>query len=137
MNPEGSADKQLDYNGLLLLHLSRLSAVCTSSFIDNVNPQLANQFIDPDNAGETALAWGTKFLYSVVPDDLRDDAFKKEYDELLAAWKDKEKLAPKYYFTMMRIMINLLHRKGLLIQNKVIGKKAKKQEPGEVEEVFE
>jgi hypothetical protein len=117
--------KQMDYNGLILIHLSRLSYVSTSNFIEMVNPAMANQYENPPTSGETAIDWGVNFLYAIIPDTLRDDDFKKENEELNKQ-PGNIRHSPTNNFKRLRIMINLLHRKGLLIQDKQIGGFSKK-----------
>lgn len=132
MSAEGP-DKQLDYHGLILGHLSRLSFVCTSNFIETMNPSLESKYQNPPNSGEIALSWGVTFLYSMVPDDLRDESFEKERDGIKGSGCMSD-------FQRLKVMINLLHRKGLLIQDKQLGgfsKKPKAKEDLPIREEFE
>lgn len=123
--------KELDYHGLLIAHLNRLSYVCTSNFIDVMNPALAEKYENPPTTGERALQWGVLYLYAIVPDGLRDDTFNKE---VIAS----EIQGSQYNLLMLKKMINLLHRKGLLIQSKTIGRREKRDLPDDaIQQVWE
>lgn len=107
-------EKQLDYNGLLMAHYNRLSYISTSNFIDVINPIMEQKYQNPHTAGQSALSWGIKFLFSVVPRDLQDEEFRNEkIDEKLSGVEKN--------FMLLAKMTNLLYRKGLLIESKMEG----------------
>lgn len=124
--------QEISYNDLLMNHLNRLSAVTTSSFIDVVSSQeqhlveLGKQ--RPSKIGETALQWGVQFLYSIVPSDWKDQKMRDDYSSKwkeAKAEKDKHKwdfFPPSWQFTKIRIMTDLLQRRGLLTPEKVISR---------------
>jgi hypothetical protein len=131
--------QEMDYNTLLMNHLNRLSAVTTSSFIDVVTKEqkeISEQIgYRPTNIGETALKWGVNFLYSIVPSQLIDQQARKEYDE---KWEENKKTMKDnkmkdfpivFQFDKIRVMVNLLDRKGFLRpQRNPAGFKSKKKE---------
>jgi hypothetical protein len=128
---EGS--EQLDYNGLLMLHLNKLSSITTSNFIDSVEKSNVQQFVNPKSVGETALEWGTTFLICLVPDDFKDKQFEKDKEEYAkiendVAFRD---------FSRIKAIVNLLHRKGLLITQRASSGFRKKKVAVGVEQDFE
>jgi len=119
-------------------HLNRLSAVTTSSFIDvltEVEKERSMYGKDPVSIGETSLRWGVKFLYSIVPSQLIDQQMRKEFDE---KWEENKKVMKDnklkdfpvgFQFDKIRVMVNLLDRKGFLMpQRNPAGFKSKKKE---------
>jgi hypothetical protein len=113
---ENETVSELDYSGLLMNHLNRLSFVSTSAFIDTVNKFQSETSINPAKVGETALFWGTKYLCAIVPEELQDQEFKKEWGDIKAGNNVQKQ------FEKIRAIINLLHRQGMLISKKTAGK---------------
>lgn len=116
-------NQQLDYNGILMTHLSRISYITTSSFIDAINKDMNTVYINPQTSGEKALEWGMHYLTSLIPDDVKDEAFNEEYKK---ANLSKDKTTKE--FLRFRSVINLLHRNNLLMPNVSIARKKKKIE---------
>ena len=130
--------QEIDYNMLLMNHLNRLSVVTTSSFIDvltEVEKEKSMYGKDPVSIGETALNWGVKFLYSMVPSQLVDQKMKEDYSKV---WEENNKFMKDkklsdfpigFQFDKIRVMVNLLDRKGFLMpQRNPSGFKSKKKE---------
>jgi hypothetical protein len=111
--------EQINYNGLLMLHLNKLSSITTSNFIDSVEKNNVQQFVNPKSVGETALEWGTTFLICLVPDDFKDKQFEKDKEEYL---KIDHKDVAFRDFSRIKAIVNLLNRKGLLLGNKSVAK---------------
>jgi len=117
-------NQQIDYNGLLMNHLNRLSYISTSSFIDAINNKIANEYLDPPSTGERALEWGSHFLLTIVPDNLVDEQFKKDQEEYL---KIENKVAQD--FDKLKAIVNLLNRKGLLLSAQLPASNGFKKKP--------
>jgi hypothetical protein len=122
---EDYGSKELSYGQLLLLHLNRMSNL--SSLIQG-DVEDGSGFIThyKESDKEVAFGWTTAFLESFIPDDLKDDKFKKEL-EILQEKYDSDKTIFGYNKGLLTACINLLHRKGLLgAQNKQLGSFGKK-----------
>lgn len=130
-------DKELNYNMILMSHINRLSMVTTGNGIDNVSSYQANNFAIQTTNGEKNLEWGVHFLYCLVPEDLLDEKFnneRKEYLDIKEKSKGEKVIAN---FLKFRALINLLNRKGLLMDKpdtiKLVSKKfSKDNKPEEV-----
>lgn len=136
--------QKIDYNLLLMNHLNRISCVTTSSFIDSVPKSEMRKYDDdgrpPNEIGDTALRWSVKFLYAIIPKDMFDDEANKEFEEFRKyAVKDyKNGKFPIYFqFDKIRVVINLLHRKGLLLSKQTIGMRNKTIKPEQIKEEWE
>lgn len=110
--------QNLDYNGLIMAHLNRLSFVSTSSFIEAVSKQSAENYENPLSSGQKSLEWGCHFLYCLIPDDFQDKDFVKDREAYL-----KVEGQTMRDFAKLKALINLLNRRGLLLSKQLPGKK--------------
>jgi len=129
--------EKLDYDMVLMNHLNRLSAICTSGFIDTMSQ--SGEYAHPQTNGERALEWGIDFLYCIIPTDMKDDEFREEYSKLSKRREEFEKdfldkngnerrpPSDWYDFRKLKIAIDLLNRKGMLMSNKIPARREKKQ----------
>jgi hypothetical protein len=139
--------QEIDYNTLLMNHLNRISAITTSNFIDMVN-QATREEADisqqrPSSIGEISLRWGVKFLFAIVPSKLLDERFKTELQErreknIDFMQKNNIRDMPlDWQFDKIKVMVNLLDRKGFLMPQRLPGKSSKKPNEEEPSVEFE
>lgn len=121
-------NKEIDYNMILMQHLSRLSIISVG-----LGEQEINISGDIMNARIKSLEWGVHFLYCMMPKNYIDKEFRADETKFLELAKTNEVRAIwlKYW-----ALINLMNRRGLLMGKDSSGSKAKasKNNP---EEVFE
>ncbi len=142
-------ERQLDYNQLLLQHLDRISFL--SSTIQGV--QVLNyghmsgtetHFREADK--RTAFMWSVKILDKFIPDMIKDDEYEQKKKKLIeekrkyVKCEDGEKRKHtefSFWPDYLGLGVNLLARKGFLLQTKGIGKYVNKPKKAETEEVWE
>lgn len=124
--------QQIDYNMLLMNHLNRMSYITSSNFIQAVDP---NQMFEVHRmTGEIALEWSAHFLLCLIPEDFMDKKFEKDRERYL-----KINVPITQHFEKIRVLVNLLNRRGLLTSQNVISRafKKKRTEPAQTEMEFE
>lgn len=141
--------EQLDYNQLLLKHLDRMSSL-TSTIQGAQVLHFGNmagsetRFTEQDK--REAYKWTVKFLDKIIPDQIKDKEYNEKKNKLIDDSKRKVKdedgeeitiIDYSFYNGYLNLGINLLARKGLLIQNKGIGKYVNKSKNKEAEEEWE
>jgi hypothetical protein len=102
--------QEINYKMLIMLHLDRLSRITTNAFNTTGEGEKEN------TSNELGLSWGVDFLKSIIPNDLKDDKFIKEIAEI-----NKELPSHLLDFARLQTLINLLKRKGLLLQERRTG----------------
>jgi len=150
--------EELNYQFILMRHIDRLSQVCTGYMVGNSGNTTIDIY-NPKPISDDALMYGTKFLFAIIPETLRDDEFHtevktlgKSFDEKCERIKQKDpenymdrirSVRSNYDFSTLRASINLLDRKGLLLPHKIQSTathpkdKSKKKNLVEMKEVWE
>lgn len=110
-------NKELDYNLLLLNHLSRISYVSTALNSDmETITETTRSVIGAKTHG---LAMGVSVLEAFIPSRLYDKAFS---DFMTALHDEQEsKTFLSFQYNKLRALIDLMDRKGLLMQNRKVG----------------
>lgn len=120
---------ELNYTQLLLQHLDRISKLAA------VLPT-QNTLGAPSNYAEKELSFGwlVKLLGSFIPGELKDQKFGEDIEQVDAEFEKMGKNGNLYSFPVhnaeLAATINLLARKGLLYEQKIVGK-LKHQKVGE------
>lgn len=108
-------DLELDYNTLLLNHLDRISHL--SSYIPGQQvmaggSMIRNSIQDKRQAMHSAIG----ILEAFIPDTIKDKEFRQALDNL----KEKEDDKHPTNRNLLKILINLMERKGLLFRKNMI-----------------
>jgi len=113
----------LNYEMLLLNHLNRISHL--STFIAGEYITNQGQTISKETDKETSFIWAVQVLTGFIPDEIKDNDFKKDLEKLKKereAGKNKDSFDFHYWKGLMQISVNLLARKGFLFETKSIGR---------------
>lgn len=136
--------EQLDYNQLLLKHLDRISFLSAQISGLQTTSQGSIHYREEDK--QTAFIWAIKVLDEIIPKSIKDKKSEEDHEENqkkhIKTKKNKdgeEYTTPSinFWFSSLHKNINLLARKGLLLETKGIGKYLKKKKPEEEKEVWE
>jgi len=117
---DSGPNNELDFNGLMLHHLDRMSHLCTTlagEVIRDGGVILAYK----ENDKVEAFAWAIRFLINVIPDGLKDKTFNENVEQLKKENKTNDPTDFGYNLALFRSAINLLHRAGLLMPEELIG----------------
>lgn len=133
---------ELNYNQLLLAHLSRISAL--STFVPH---QIIGNNYTSSTEGDKVRSFhfSVDILKALIPKEIRDKEFqnklneftekiKKEAEEIEKQGKNISVL-DKFYFGKLALMVDLLARKGFLFEEtsimRLTNKNKQKKEPTE------
>lgn len=128
---EDFSSKEIDYNWLIMQHLNRISALTT------VLVGMPKEFVgDPSTIQAKNFMLSVKFLKAIIPRQLYDDTYMQDMESIK---KIKVNAGSSGYYTVylpvLTCTIDLLNRRGFLIQGKIEGVVSKRK-PSE-DEVFE
>lgn len=113
-------NNELDFNGLMMHHLDRISHLCTTLAGDIVRDSgVVLSYKENDKI--EAFAWAVRFLTNVIPDGLKDKTYNENTDRLKKENKSNDPTDFTYNIGLFRNAINLLHRLGLLMPEELIG----------------
>lgn len=106
-------NQELDYQWLLLSHINRMSMMTTGQFQETDARGSRSQ----SDLSVDALSFAVRFLRAIIPDDLVDE----KYREGIRALNEKKQTFTSSQFDKFELLINLLHRRGLLMPTKSVG----------------
>lgn len=131
---------ELNYNTLLLNHLGRISYL--STFLPGQQVGERGNYIHYKETDKiSAFTWAVQILDAFIPDELKDKTYRKERDKWEKDWNETLKSSEhfdqqKYNMELLVLCVNLLTRKGYLLQSEGVIDLIKRQDKEE-EEVFE
>jgi len=108
--------KELNYNLLLLNHLSNISSMSSQIMGDQIMGE--GKFIrSTEKQKDTAFNWAVNILAAIIPDEIRDNDFDEKINKLKEDNKERD---VKFNIDFLQILINLLARKGYLVERTLI-----------------
>lgn len=120
--------KELNYNMLLLNHLSNISSMSSQIMGDQIMGE--GKFIrSTEKQKDTAFNWAVNILAAIIPDEIRDEDFEGKVKKLKEDGKERD---VKYNIDFLQILINLLARKGYLIEKTLIADFVRKERKEEI-----
>lgn len=139
MTKENYGELELNYSGILMRHLDRMSGLITNTIMDD-----HGTFINSNKAKDEALNWSVKFLKALIPSDMRDEEFLKKHKTI---WDEYARIQAKHSengypsvifdFRTLHECVDLLNRQGLLLQDQSLLKSIKKNKKVTESEVWE
>ncbi len=120
--------KELNYNMLLLNHLSNISSMSSQIMGDQIMGE--GKFIrSTEKQKDTAFNWAVNILAAIIPDEIRDKDFD---DKIKNLKKDNKERDVKYNIDFLQVLINLLARKGYLEGKTLIADFVRDERKGEI-----
>lgn len=146
MRFDKSENVELNYNLLILRHMDRISKLTSDTQPDIVDSN-GNIIRHGGKIKAEPMEWSAELFKCMIPEELKDEEYNKDIEELkesLEEHHEKEKEYYKkinepypnknplwYHFKKIKIIVNLLARKGYLFERGGVMKQNNKEE-GEV-----